>query len=495
MRRNYESTRNQEIKCLASEAVVKGIALDGGLFVRNDIEDLELDLKDLLNKSYIDIAKVILSKMLDDYEKNEIDELVEKAYIGKFSNEEITPVKKVGEDFVVELFHGPTSAFKDIALSLLPHLLKKSLEKNNIKEEVLILTATSGDTGKAALEGFKDVPGIKILVIYPNDGVSKVQEKQMRSQEGSNTFVYAINGNFDDAQSQVKKIFTDNDIKEELLEKQVRLSSANSINIGRLVPQMVYYFYSYMKLVNLNEITFGEKINFTVPTGNFGDILAGYYAKLLGLPINRLICASNENNILCDFIKTGTYDKNREFYKTISPSMDILISSNLERLLYHMSGNENKYIDNLMKDLKNKGKYEISGDVRNNIREIFRGGYSTDEETKAEIKKIYEKYSYVLDPHTAVAFNVMEKNREEGYKNVVLATASPYKFSKSVYEAIFQDEIDGDVEVDEFEIMERLHERTEVKIPENLKNLKDKEDIHTSVIDKDKIMDCFEVIL
>lgn len=495
MKPNYESTRNQKIKCLASEAVAKGIALDGGLFVRNDIEDLKLNLKDLLNKSYIDIAKVVLSKMLDDYTEEEIDELVEKAYKNKFSNEEITPVKKVGEDFVVELFHGPTSAFKDIALSLLPHLLKKSLEKNNIKEEVLILTATSGDTGKAALEGFKDVPGIKILVIYPNDGVSKVQEKQMRSQEGSNTFVYAINGNFDDAQSQVKKLFTDDNLKEELLEKKVRLSSANSINIGRLVPQMVYYFYSYMKLVNLKEINFGDEINFTVPTGNFGDILAGYYAKLLGLPINKLICASNENNVLCDFIKTGSYDKNREFYKTISPSMDILISSNLERLLYHMSGNENNYINNLMESLKNKGKYEISGDVKDNIKKIFKGGYSTDIETKAEIKRIYEKYSYVLDPHTAVAFNVMEKNREEGYKNVVLATASPYKFSKSVYEAIFQDEKESDAMVDEFEIMEKLYEKTKVEIPSNLRNLKDKKDIHTSVIDKDKIKDCFEVIL
>lgn len=495
MKPNYESTRNQKIKCLASEAVVKGIALDGGLFVRNDIENLKLNLKELLNKSYIGIAKVVLSKMLDDYTEDEIDELVEKAYRDKFSNEEITPVKKVGEDFVVELFHGPTSAFKDIALSLLPHLLKKSLEKNNIKEEILILTATSGDTGKAALEGFKDVPGIKILVIYPNDGVSKVQEKQMRSQEGSNTFVYAINGNFDDAQSQVKKLFTDDNLKKELLEKKVRLSSANSINIGRLVPQMVYYFYSYMKLINLQEINFGDKINFTVPTGNFGDILAGYYAKLLGLPINRLICASNENNVLCDFIKTGSYDKNREFYKTISPSMDILISSNLERLLYHMSGNENNYINNLMESLKNKGKYEISGDVKENIKKLFKGGYSTDAETKGEIKKIYEKYSYVLDPHTAVAFNVMEKNREVGYKNVVLATASPYKFSKSVYEAIFQDEKDSDVMVDEFEIMEKLYEKTKVEIPSNLRNLKAKKDIHTSVIDEDKIKDCFEVIL
>jgi len=493
MKYNYESTRNEKIKCLASEAVAKGIALDGGLFVRNDMNTLKIDLKDLVGKSYIYMGKKILSLMLDDYTKEEIDELVDKAYDNKFSNEEITPIKKVGDDFVVELFHGPTSAFKDIALSILPHLLKKSLEKNNIKEEILILTATSGDTGKAALEGFKDIPGIKILVIYPNKGVSKIQEKQMRSQEGENTYVYAIDGNFDDAQSQVKKIFTDNETKEELLKRNVRLSSANSINIGRLVPQMVYYFYSYMKLVSLNEISLGEKINFTVPTGNFGDILAGYYAKLLGLPINKLICASNENNVLCDFLKTGVYDKNRDFYKTISPSMDILISSNLERLLYHISGNDNAYVNSLMKELKENGKYEISENMKKSIGEIFQGGYSTDEETEEEIRKIYEKYSYVLDPHTGVAFNVMEKNREKGCKNVVLATASPYKFSKSVYDSIFKDEETKNV--DEFQIMEDLYEKTKVEIPNNLKNLKNKKDIHTGVIDKDKIKDTFKVIL
>lgn len=492
MKCKYESTRNKEIIAKSSEAIVSGIALDGGLYVKTGIENLKLNLKELLNKSYVEIAEKIINVMLEEFSREEIRESLEKAYLGKFSNKEITPVKKIGEDFVLELFHGPTSAFKDIALSLLPQLLKKALEKSNVKEEILILTATSGDTGKAALEGFKNIPGIRIIVIYPNEGVSKIQEKQMKSQDGKNTYIYSINGNFDDAQNQVKKIFINEEIKEKLLEKNIRLSSANSINIGRLVPQIVYYFYSYFKLLELGEISFGEKINFVVPTGNFGNILAGYYAKLLGLPVNKLICASNDNNVLYDFIKTGTYDKNREFFKTISPSMDILVSSNLERLLYHMSGNENQYIKNLMESLEKKGKYEITSDIKKNINEIFEANYSTDEETSREIKRIYEKYGYLLDPHTAVAFSVLGKIKEKskvegekGYKNIVLATASPYKFSKAVYQSIFKEE--NLENVNEFEIMEKLHEKTNVEIPKNLKDLKNKKDIHNLVIEKEEL--------
>lgn len=304
MNSKFESTREKDITCSASQAVIRGIASDGGLFVRRDMENLKINISELKGKKYTEIAEIILSKVLDDYPEKNIKYCVENAYDKKFNSDDITPLVKVGNDYILELFHGPTSAFKDMALSILPYLSTEALKLNKIKEKILILTATSGDTGKAALEGFKNIEGIKILVFFPNDGVSKVQEKQMITQEGNNTYVYAINGNFDDAQSEVKKIFTDEEIKEKLKKKNYSLSSANSINIGRLVPQIVYYFYSYMKLVERNEIVLGEKVNFTVPTGNFGDILAGYYAELMGLPVNKLICASNENNVLYDFIKT-----------------------------------------------------------------------------------------------------------------------------------------------------------------------------------------------
>lgn len=492
MNSNFESTREKKIQCSASQAVIKGIANDGGLFVRRDMDSLKINISDLKNKKYTEIAEIIISKILDDYPKESIKYCVENAYDKKFSSDDITPLVKVGNDYVLELFHGPTSAFKDMALSILPYLSTEALKLNEIKEKILILTATSGDTGKAALEGFKNIDGIKILVFFPNDGVSKVQEKQMVSQEGNNTYVYAINGNFDDAQSEVKKIFTNEEIREKLKEKNYSLSSANSINIGRLVPQIVYYFYSYMKLAEMNEITLGEKVNFTVPTGNFGDILAGYYAELMGLPVNKLICASNENNVLYDFIKTGTYDRNRPLHKTLSPSMDILISSNLERLIYHLSGSNNEYIKSLMDKLKSEGKYSVSDEIKNSIDNLFYAGYTKGLQTSETIKKVYGEYNYLLDTHTAVAYSVMEefKQKDPHHKNIVLATASPYKFSKAVYESLF-----GENNADEFKIMELLNEKTRVPIPENLKTLKDKKDIHTSVINKEDMKNCFEVIL
>lgn len=492
MNSKFESTREKDITCSASQAVIRGIASDGGLFVRRDMENLKINISELKGKKYTEIAEIILSKVLDDYPEKNIKYCVENAYDKKFNSDDITPLVKVGNDYILELFHGPTSAFKDMALSILPYLSTEALKLNKIKEKILILTATSGDTGKAALEGFKNIEGIKILVFFPNDGVSRVQEKQMITQEGNNTYVYAINGNFDDAQSEVKKIFTDEEIKEKLKKKNYSLSSANSINIGRLVPQIVYYFYSYMKLVERNEIVLGEKINFTVPTGNFGDILAGYYAELIGLPVNKLICASNENNVLYDFIKTGTYDRNRSFYKTLSPSMDILISSNLERLIYHLSKNNNKYVKYLMAELKSNGKYTVSQEIKNYIDNLFYAGYTTDLQTRETIKNVYNEYNYLLDTHTAVAYNIMKefKEKDSRHKNIVLATASPYKFSKAVYESLF-----GENNSDEFKIMELLNEKTEIPIPENLRTLKNKKDIHTSVINKEDMKNCFEVIL
>ena len=380
----------------------------------------------------------------------------------------------------MELFNGPTSAFKDIGLSLLPQLTKTALTKVKDKNDILILTATSGDTGKAALEGFKDVTGTKIMVFYPDDGVSTVQKMQMQTQEGKNTKVCAIYGNFDDAQSGIKELFTDEELKKQLLEKNIKLSSANSINIGRLIPQIVYYIVAYVDLIKEQKITVGEKINFIVPTGNFGNILAGYYAERIGLPINKLICASNSNNVLHDFLTTGIYNKNREFLKTISPSMDILISSNLERLIYYMSGCDNKYVDKLMEDLKETGCYKVNDDILRKITDKFQSGFADDNTTKKIIKDIYKKDGYLLDTHTAVAYKVLLDNPDKEHINVVLSTASPYKFTESVYSAI-----NGISDKDEFELMKELNKKTQVSIPENLKDLDKKEIRHKDVIKKE----------
>jgi len=478
MFKSYESTRNSKLKTTASKAVLKGIAEDGGLFVLRDIDKC-IDIESLTGKNYIEIAETVIGLMLDDISAAEIKECVKKAYTDKFSKDEITPVVKVGDSFVTELFHGPTSAFKDVALSILPHLMTTSYEMNDIDGEIIILTATSGDTGKAALEGFKNVKGTQIAVFYPEFGVSEVQKAQMVTQEGENTHVCAIKGNFDDAQTGVKKIFTDEKFIKEFEESNKIFSSANSINIGRLVPQIAYYFYAYVQLIEKKEICMGDAVNFSVPTGNFGNILAGYYAKMLGLPINKLLCGSNENNVLYDFIKTGIYNRNREFHKTISPSMDILISSNLERLLYYMSNKDNEAVKAMMEQLNSQGKYEVSDEMKEKINQEFYAGCVFKEDTEKTIKEVYDKYDYLLDTHTAVAYKTLaDYKRETGDESVsiILSTASPYKFSKSVYESLF-----GLNDKNEFEIMEELSEKTGVPIPENLKGLNNKKVIHTKV--------------
>ena len=471
---NYISTRNKNIVKNDKVALLQGLSEDGGLFVLENFKD-KIDLEKLLNKSYTEIALEVL-KLFFSFDEKKLKSVIEKAY-SKFSTSKVTPLVELKKSYILELFHGPTSAFKDVALTLLPHLIQLALEGTN--QEILVLTATSGDTGKAALEGFKDVAQTEIIVFYPKNGVSKVQELQMRTQEGKNTKVCAIEGNFDDAQTGVKNIFLDENLQKKLGDK--KFSSANSINIGRLTPQIVYYIVSYVELVKNNKIKIGDKINFVVPTGNFGDILAGYYAKKLGLPVNKFICASNNNNVLYDFLTTGTYDRNREFLKTISPSMDILISSNLERLLYDLSGADDKYIKFLMEDLNKNGKYQVNDEILKKIKEQFGAGYATDEETAKTIKKVWEEEKYLLDPHTAVAYKVMlEQNLSE--PTVVLSTASPYKFCASVANALLNihDE-------DEFVLMQKLYEATKVEIPENLKNLKSKEILHSDIIKKEEM--------
>ena len=471
---NYISTRNKNIVKNDKVALLQGLSEDGGLFVLENFKD-KIDLEKLLNKSYTEIALEVL-KLFFSFDEKKLKSAIEKAY-SKFSTSKVTPLVELKESYILELFHGPTSAFKDVALTLLPHLIQLALEGTN--QEILVLTATSGDTGKAALEGFKDVAQTEIIVFYPKNGVSKVQELQMRTQEGKNTKVCAIEGNFDDAQTGVKNIFLDENLQKKLGDK--KFSSANSINIGRLTPQIVYYIVSYVELVKNNKIKMGDKINFVVPTGNFGNILAGYYAKKLGLPVNKFICASNNNNVLYDFLTTGTYDRNREFLKTISPSMDILISSNLERLLYDLSGADDKYIKSLMEDLNKNGKYQVNDEILKKIKEQFGAGYATDEETAKTIKKVWEEEKYLLDPHTAVAYKVMlEQNLSE--PTVVLSTASPYKFCASVANALLNihDE-------DEFVLMQKLYETTKIEIPENLKNLKSKEILHSDIIKKEEM--------
>jgi len=492
MFQSYESTRNSDVRTTASKAVLQGIADDSGLYVMRNLEQKNINLEELNGKNYTEIAEMILEIMLDDFPKEKIKECVLNAYTEKFSTSEITPVVKVGNSYVAELFHGPTSAFKDVALSILPHLMTASYEMNDIKGEVIILTATSGDTGKAALEGFKDIIGTKIVVFYPEGGVSQVQKAQMATQEGSNTYVCAIRGNFDDAQTGVKNIFADEKLKSDMAKNNKMFSSANSINVGRLVPQMVYYFYSYMKLVESGAIKKWDKVNFAVPTGNFGNILAGYYAKKLGLPVNKLICGSNENNVLYDFIKTGVYDKNRKFYKTISPSMDILVSSNLERLLYYISGKKNETVKKFMEQLSENGKYEISNDMKEKINSEFYAGCVFKEDTEKTIKETFFKYGYLLDTHTAVAYKTLEdyqKETDDKTVSVVLSTASPYKFSRSVYESLY-----GKSDNDEFDIMKELSEKTGVEIPDNLQGLENKKVIHTQVCEINEMEKCVRTI-
>lgn len=487
----YESTRSINITSTASKAVLHGIAPDGGLFVMRDLDQLKIDLKELLQMSYMQMAEHVLGMLLPDYPKEVMNECVKKAYTDKFDTDEVTPVKYVGDNAILELFHGPTCAFKDVALQMLPRLVVASKKLNNDPSQTVILTATSGDTGKAALEGFKNVDGTKIIVFYPSEGVSAVQKAQMTTQEGNNTYVSGINGNFDDAQTGVKLLFADKSMQNKLSENNMNFSSANSINIGRLAPQVVYYFYAYKKLVEDNKIKFGDKVNFAVPTGNFGDILAGRYAKMLGLPVNKLICASNENNVLYDFINTGVYNRKRELAKTISPSMDILVSSNLERLLYYVSGKDNDIVASLMESLKTKGEYTIPEFMLKEIQNEFYAGYANDTESKTTIKEYYEKNSYLADTHTAVALKVTDEYKKitgDTTATVVLSTASPYKFSNSVFAAVYG-EAEAEKLGNEYDIMQALSDKTGVEIPESLKVLKNKQVIHTSVKNKDEMPD------
>ena len=476
----YQSTRNNNEKVNSARAVVKGIADDGGLYMLSDFSKLNFDYKSVLGLSSMETAEKILGVLLDDFTAEEMHLMVEKAYRGRFETDELTPVVKVGDNFVLELFRGPTSAFKDVALSMLPRLMTKGREKLGIKKDTVILTATSGDTGKAALEGFHDVEGIRIIVFYPDGGVSAVQKAQMVTQEGSNVCVCAVKGNFDDAQTGVKNAFA-------AFAKSgcdtVELSSANSINIGRLAPQVVYYFTAYSSLVKSGEIKVGDKINFVVPTGNFGDILAGYFAKCMGLPVNKLVCASNANNVLTDFINTGIYDKRREFFKTLSPSMDILVSSNLERLLYLLSGGNADEVAGYMKELNENGFYKVSDEILKKLQETFVAAYCDDSVPLDTIKEVYDKYSYLCDTHTAVAFKAALDGKYEN-KTVILSTASPYKFPVAVLTAL-----GVTPDRNEFRVMDRINELTGVKIPKNLSGLEKKKVLHKDVIEKNELTD------
>ncbi len=482
----YKSTRGSSAEKLAAQAVIKGIAEDKGLYVPDSIPALPFKLSEMTGKPYKEIAKAVISAFFTDYTDEEMQACVDGAYDEKFEAEEIVPVAKAGGAYFLELYHGKTAAFKDMALSILPYLLTTAMKKEKEDKKIAILTATSGDTGKAALEGFADVPGTEIIVFFPSEGVSEVQKRQMTTQEGANTHVFGIVGNFDDAQTGVKKIFNDDSFAAVLAESGIKLSSANSINIGRLVPQVAYYVYAYLKLLEDGAVSEGEKINIVVPTGNFGNILAAYYASKMGIPVNKFICASNKNRVLTDFINTGVYDINREFYCTNSPSMDILISSNLERLLYHLSGDDGAFIAQLMDSLEKDKKYEVNEKIRSGLAD-FAGGCADEDETKAAIAEMYREYGYLMDTHTAVAYKVYDDYRKatgDETPAVIASTASAYKFAASVADALGMPE-----EADGFAYVRALNEETKVKIPSGLKNL-DKKDIrHDQVIDRTELAD------
>lgn len=479
----YSSTRGNGVLFGSAEAIIQGLAADGGLFVPDEIPQIdESFLADLQPLTYEERAGKILGLFLTDYTTEEIQSCVEKAYgQGKFDAAMRAPVTIFDDVSVLELWHGPTSAFKDMALQLLPQLMSTALKKTGEKDEVLILVATSGDTGKAALEGFRDVPQIRIMVFYPEGGVSRIQRLQMLTQEGGNVNVTAVHGNFDDAQSGVKQIFGDVTFNGLLAEAGVKLSSANSINWGRLVPQIVYYFSAYADLVKAGKIEAGQAINFTVPTGNFGNILAGFYAKCMGLPVNKLICASNANNVLTDFLRTGVYDRNRDFHKTITPSMDILISSNLERLLYHMTSDAGR-VAGWMKDLQTAGRYDVGAELLAKIQQVFWADWTTDADTENLIGRVYQEKHYVPDTHTAVAWRVADHYQQvtgDKHPMVVVSTASPYKFNGSVLNALGVD-AEG---LDEFELLDKLQEFNNNPIPQGLSSLCGKALRHTAVCD------------
>ena len=489
----YKSTRSTEGTLKASEAILKGLADDGGLFVPLEIPALDVTVEELSKMTYQQVAYEVMKLYFTDFTEEELKNCINNAYDSKFDTEEIAPLAEVEGTYFLELFHGKTIAFKDMALSILPHLLTTSAKKNGVKNEIVILTATSGDTGKAAMAGFADVEGTRIIVFYPKNGVSKVQELQMRTQKGANVDVVAIHGNFDNAQSGVKQMFEDQELAKELADKGYQFSSANSINIGRLVPQVAYYVYAYTKLLANGEIKDGEKINVVVPTGNFGNILAAYYAKNLGVPIAKLICASNDNKVLYDFFQTGTYDKNREFVLTTSPSMDILISSNLERLIYLICGEDSEKTKELMEELKTTGKYTITPEMKEKLAD-FAAGYSTEEETAESIHDTYQKTGYVMDTHTAVAAHVCGQYRAKSgdqTKCVIASTASPYKFVKSVMSAIDAENANAD----EFDLLPKLQEVSGVPMPQAIKDILDAKVLHDLECDADKMKDTVKGIL
>ena len=482
----YKSTRSDET-VTASQAILKGLASDGGLFVPTSIPKLQVSIDELAGMSYKETAYAVMKEFLTDFTEVELKNCIDRAYDDKFDTEQIAPLVKAEGAYYLELFHGATIAFKDMALSILPHLLTTSAKKNAVKNEIVILTATSGDTGKAALAGFADVEGTKIIVFYPKGGVSPIQEKQMVTQKGDNTFVVGIKGNFDQAQSGVKAIFGDQELAKQLDEAGFQFSSANSINIGRLVPQVVYYVYAYAKLVQNGEINAGDKINVVVPTGNFGNILAAFYAKNMGLPIDKLICASNENKVLFDFFTTGTYDKNRDFILTTSPSMDILISSNLERLIYKIAGSDSKKNTELMSSLNSTGKYEITDEMKAQLADFY-GNYASESETAATIKEIYDKTGYIIDTHTAVAatvFKKYEKETNDQNKTVIASTASPFKFTRSVMNAI-DSKYDA---MEDFELVDELSRLGNVKVPNAIEEIRNAEVLHDTVCEVDEMPD------
>ena len=483
----YTSTRNSNDKATASQAILKGLAEDGGLFVPEYIPKLDISVEQLKGMSYQETAYEVMKLFFTDFTEEELKRCIEGAYDNKFDTTMIAPLEKANGAYYLELFHGSTIAFKDMALSILPYLMTTSARKNQVQNDIVILTATSGDTGKAALAGFAEVEGTKIIVFYPKDGVSPIQQMQMVTQKGANTFVVGIHGNFDQAQTGVKQMFSDKALAAEMAEKGYQFSSANSINIGRLVPQVVYYVYAYAKMVAKGELADGEPMNVVVPTGNFGNILAAYFAKEMGVPIGKLICASNENKVLCDFFRTGNYDKNREFILTSSPSMDILISSNLERLIYLIAGRDAAKNRELMSQLSGQGSYQITDEMRARLSDFY-GNYASEEETAAIIKKVYEQDGYVMDTHTAVAASVYEKYKAESgdvTKTVIASTASPYKFTRSVMTAI--DPVYD--RMTDFELVDELEKLSKVKIPQAIEDIRSAKVLHKTVCEVEEMQD------
>lgn len=495
----YNSTRNSSVTATASEAILKGLAEDGGLFVPDHIPALDRSMREFSGLTYQETAYEVMKLFLTDFTEEELKDCIAKAYDAKFDTEEIVPIREADGAYYLELFHGPTIAFKDMALSLLPHLMIASARKNHRKEEIVILTATSGDTGKAALAGFAGVKGTRIIVFYPKSGVSPIQERQMVTQKGENTYVVGIRGNFDDAQTGVKKIFSDRELGERLAQKGYRFSSANSINIGRLVPQIVYYVYAYARLLKDGKIVDGQPVNITVPTGNFGNILAAYYAKKMGVPVARLICASNENKVLYDFFQTGVYDRNRDFVLTSSPSMDILISSNLERLIYHIAGEDARADRKFMEQLAESGKYEITGEMRKQLGDFY-GGYADEAHAAGAIRRIYEDCGYVIDTHTAVAAAVYEKYAAEtgdGTPTLIASTASPFKFTGSVMEAV-QGNVGGACAAagkDDFELADALSRIAGVPVPSAVREIRNAPVLHDRVCGREEMAETVKEIL